>query len=208
VECAPPAVVPAAGQTRLFSLGADRRLIEYDLTTCTAANTGLRARSIRDCVPPGSTGSPTAMCFAPPMPYYSPSSTETLLLVAGENDQTGLLLSYYAWESQWTGCSSCSSTLERLATACVPDVPPAAADDAYKIKAYNPDAASALATATYLGPTFGEPINHLLPFRSVSLLRALHKGTGPPQTSTPVCAAVCHSMPFRLLLTRACCCVS
>jgi hypothetical protein len=111
------------GQTRLFSLGADRRLIEFELTTCTAANTGLRARSIRDCVPPGSTGSPCAMCFAPPMPYYSHSSTETLLLVA---------------------------------------------DDAYKIKAYNPDAESALATATYLGPAFGEPINHLLPFRSVS----------------------------------------
>jgi hypothetical protein len=41
----------------------------------------------------------------------------------------------------------------------------AAADDAYKIKAYNPDAASALATATYLGPTFGDPIKSLLPFR-------------------------------------------
>lgn len=77
--------VGVAGQTRLFSLGADRRLIEYDLTTCTAANTGLRTLSIRDCVAPGSTGSPCAMCFAPPMPYYSHSSTETLLLVAGES---------------------------------------------------------------------------------------------------------------------------
>lgn len=72
-----------AGQTRLFSLGADARLIEYDLAACTAANTGLKPLSIRDCVPPGSTGSPCAMCFAPPMPYYSHSSTETLLLVAG-----------------------------------------------------------------------------------------------------------------------------
>lgn len=77
------AVVLHAGQTKLFSLGADKRLIEYDLATCTAANTGLRALSIRDCVPPGGTGSPCAMCFAPPMPYYSHSSTETLLLVAG-----------------------------------------------------------------------------------------------------------------------------
>lgn len=73
-----------AGQTRLFSLGADARLIEYDLAACTAANTGLKPLSIRDCVPPGGTGSPCAMCFAPPMPYYSHSSTETLLLVAGE----------------------------------------------------------------------------------------------------------------------------
>jgi hypothetical protein len=39
------------------------------------------------------------------------------------------------------------------------------ADDAYKIKAYNPDGESSVATATYLGPTFGDPINKLLPFR-------------------------------------------
>lgn len=38
-----------------------------------------------------------------------------------------------------------------------------AADDAYKIKAYNPDTKTAC--ATYLGPTFGGPINKLLPFR-------------------------------------------
>lgn len=48
-------------------------------------------------------------------------------------------------------------------------VRPPATDDAYKIKAYNPDTELALATATYLGPTFGEPINHLLPFRWVTL---------------------------------------
>jgi hypothetical protein len=37
------------------------------------------------------------------------------------------------------------------------------ADDAFKIKAYSPDAKAA--SATYLGPTFGGPITKLLPFR-------------------------------------------
>jgi hypothetical protein len=87
-----------AGQTRLFSLGADQRLIEYDLSTCTAANTGLRTLAIRDCVPPGSTGSPCAMCFAPPMPYYSHSSTETLLLVAGEGGAMPLVSNWMLHE--------------------------------------------------------------------------------------------------------------
>jgi hypothetical protein len=39
----------------------------------------------------------------------------------------------------------------------------ACADDAFKIKAYNPDAKAA--SATYLAPTFGGPITKLLPFR-------------------------------------------
>jgi hypothetical protein len=72
-----------AGQTRLFSIGADHRLLEYDLAAASAPGAGLRALSIRDCVAPGAAGSPTAMCFAPPMPYFSHSSTDTLLLVAG-----------------------------------------------------------------------------------------------------------------------------
>eukprot|EP00878_Enallax_costatus_P028053 GHUV01030257.1.p1 GENE.GHUV01030257.1~~GHUV01030257.1.p1 ORF type:complete len:640 (+),score=169.39 GHUV01030257.1:876-2795(+) len=107
-----------SGQTRLFSLGADKRLIEYDITNATAANTGLSAAAVTDVVAPGGAGSPCSMCFAPPMPYYSHSSLDTLLLIA---------------------------------------------DDAYKIKAYNPDTRTAC--ATYLGPTFGGPIRKLLPFR-------------------------------------------
>lgn len=93
------------GQTRLFSLGADQRLIEYDLASCTAANVGLRAVSVRDCVPPGGSGAPCAMCFAPPMPYYSHSSTETLLLVAGEDQASTLGLSFLCMHQ----CSDCAS---------------------------------------------------------------------------------------------------
>eukprot|EP00775_Hariotina_reticulata_P011389 gene11389-11537_t len=110
-----------SGQTRLFSLGADRRLLEYDLATAGAANAGLRTRAVLDVVAPGGAGHPCSMCFAPPMPYYSANSMDTLLLVA---------------------------------------------DDAKKIKAYNPDTRTAC--ATYLGPTFGGVINKLLPFRSVT----------------------------------------
>ncbi|WIA32991.1 hypothetical protein OEZ86_006150 [Tetradesmus obliquus] len=110
-----------SGQTRLFSLGADRRLLEYNLAAADAANAGLRALAVLDVVAPGGAGTPCSMCFAPPMPYYSHASMDTLLLVA---------------------------------------------DDAFKIKAYNPDAKAA--SATYLGPTFGGPITKLLPFRSVT----------------------------------------
>ncbi|KAF6250825.1 quinon protein alcohol dehydrogenase-like superfamily [Scenedesmus sp. NREL 46B-D3] len=110
-----------SGQTRLFSLGADRRLLEYNLAAADAANAGLRALAVLDVVAPGGAGTPCSMCFAPPMPYYSHASMDTLLLVA---------------------------------------------DDAFKVKAYNPDAKAA--SATHLGPTFGGPISKLLPFRSVT----------------------------------------
>lgn len=89
LRCAEPVVglhfgEAPSGQTRLFSLGADQRLLEYDLSSCTAANTGLQALAIIDIVTPGGAGRPCAMCFAPPMPYYSHSSMDTLLLVAGD----------------------------------------------------------------------------------------------------------------------------
>jgi hypothetical protein len=74
-----------SGQTRLFSLGADRRLLEYDLSTADAANAGLRTKAVLDVVAPGGSGQPCSMCFAPPMPYYSANSMDTLLLVAGEH---------------------------------------------------------------------------------------------------------------------------
>jgi hypothetical protein len=71
-----------SGETRLFSLGADGRLLEYLLADCTAGG-GLQLLGLHEVSKPGG-GPPTALCFAPPMPYYSHSSTETLLLAAGE----------------------------------------------------------------------------------------------------------------------------
>jgi len=71
-----------AGQTRLFSLGADGRIAEFQLTGL-AANGGLRlAGQMHDAAGPGA-GAPSMLCFAPPMPYWAKLSTETLLLVAG-----------------------------------------------------------------------------------------------------------------------------
>lgn len=51
-------------------------------------------------------------------------------------------------------------------------VPFTCADDAFKIKAYNPDAKAA--SATYLGPTFGGPITKLLPFRYAASYSSPH----------------------------------
>eukprot|EP00882_Tetradesmus_deserticola_P027221 GHRQ01030103.1.p1 GENE.GHRQ01030103.1~~GHRQ01030103.1.p1 ORF type:complete len:121 (-),score=37.64 GHRQ01030103.1:381-743(-) len=73
-----------SGQTRLFSLGADRRLLEYNLAAADAANAGLAALAVLDVVAPSGAGTPCSMCFAPPMPYYSHASMDTLLLVAGD----------------------------------------------------------------------------------------------------------------------------
>jgi hypothetical protein len=66
-------------------LGADRRLLEYNLAAADAANAGLHALAVLDVVAPGGAGTPCSMCFAPPMPYYSHASMDTLLLVAGES---------------------------------------------------------------------------------------------------------------------------
>lgn len=79
-----------AGQTRLFSVGADRRLVEYDLAAAAAHGAGLRARTLCDCVAPGAAGTPCALTFAPPVPYFdSHASTATLLLVAGGGASLG-----------------------------------------------------------------------------------------------------------------------
>lgn len=70
-----------SGQTRLFSLGRDCRILEYSLENLSHGG-GLKHVSIQDVVLPGG-GQPTAMCFAPPMPYYSNNSMDTLLLLTG-----------------------------------------------------------------------------------------------------------------------------
>jgi hypothetical protein len=75
-------------------------------------------------------------------------------------------------------------------SSCLPD-------DAYKIKAYNPDAASSLATATYLGPTFGGCINKLLPFRYVPHLRtSLVTAWLVHCTATSGSSIVAYEMPW------------
>jgi hypothetical protein len=161
-----------SGQTRLFSLGADRRLLEYNLAAAETANAGLRALSVLDVVAPGGAGTPCSMCFAPPMPYYSHASMETLLLVAGAEPGSigvhGHIVSTFAACGStkaaallecvcWLAVAKTVSCIARVYTRMFH------ADDAYKIKAYNPDAKAA--SATYLGPTFGGPITKLLPFR-------------------------------------------
>ncbi|KAF8067275.1 CFAP251 [Scenedesmus sp. PABB004] len=108
-----------SGATRLFSLGADRRLLEFELAPAAEAAAGLRAAAVLDLCG----AKPTALAFAPPLPYFSAGSLDTLLLVA---------------------------------------------DEAFKVRAHNPDHAHGTAAATFLGPTFGGPINRLLPFRSVA----------------------------------------
>lgn len=47
-----------------------------------APASGLSHTSMQDVQSHGA-GRPTALCFAPPMPYYSANSTDTLLLLAG-----------------------------------------------------------------------------------------------------------------------------
>mmetsp|Transcript_12567 Transcript_12567/g.27123 ORF Transcript_12567/g.27123 Transcript_12567/m.27123 type:complete len:896 (+) Transcript_12567:296-2983(+) len=69
-----------AGQTRMFSLGADGRSVEYDLAG-SSPNTGLRVLAHKD-FPPSIT--PAAMAFAPPLQYYRHHSAETLLLLCDD----------------------------------------------------------------------------------------------------------------------------
>lgn len=64
------------GQTRLFSMGADSRIVEYDLVGSTPA-TGLKLAMHQD-LPPNDV--PTAVAFAPPLKYYRHHSADTVLL--------------------------------------------------------------------------------------------------------------------------------
>ena len=65
-----------SGQTRLFSVGDDSRLAEYDLAGSTPS-TGLKLLHNLDLPP---TVTPTALSFAPPLQYYRHHSAETYLL--------------------------------------------------------------------------------------------------------------------------------
>eukprot|EP00201_Polytomella_parva_P001508 CAMPEP_0175075524 /NCGR_PEP_ID=MMETSP0052_2-20121109/22066_1 /TAXON_ID=51329 ORGANISM="Polytomella parva, Strain SAG 63-3" /NCGR_SAMPLE_ID=MMETSP0052_2 /ASSEMBLY_ACC=CAM_ASM_000194 /LENGTH=810 /DNA_ID=CAMNT_0016344255 /DNA_START=338 /DNA_END=2773 /DNA_ORIENTATION=+ len=110
-----------SGGTRLFSVGSDRRMVEYDLMNTKAAsvvtaNNGLRLLSYLD-FPSGV--SPTAMCFAPPLQYFKHFSADTQLLIS---------------------------------------------DESYKVRIFNPDLGAM--AATFLGPTFGQPIRQMILFKA------------------------------------------
>lgn len=69
-----------AGQTRLFSLGADSRVVEYDIDGSNPG-TGLRIISHQDFAP-GAV--PTALSFAPPLQYFKHHAAQTLLLMSDD----------------------------------------------------------------------------------------------------------------------------
>ncbi len=69
-----------SGQTRLFSLGADSRMAEYDLDGSVPAS-GLKILRHLDLPP---TITPSALAFAPPVQYFRHSSAETMLLACDE----------------------------------------------------------------------------------------------------------------------------
>ncbi|EFJ51972.1 hypothetical protein VOLCADRAFT_103176 [Volvox carteri f. nagariensis] len=70
-----------SGQTRLLTVGADSRVVEYDLATSSVA-AGLRPLSYYD-FPPGG-GVPTSLTFAPPLQYFRAFAAETHLLVSDD----------------------------------------------------------------------------------------------------------------------------
>lgn len=69
-----------SGRTRLFSLGAEGRVVEYDLATSSIGN-GLRTVMHHDFAPGPA---PTALSFAPPLQYFRAFSADTQLLICGE----------------------------------------------------------------------------------------------------------------------------
>lgn len=81
-----------SGQTRLFSIGADGRLADYDLEG-SSPSTGLKLKHHLDLPP---TLKPTALSFAPPLQYFRHHSAETLLLAA----DTGFKIRMFNADSQ------------------------------------------------------------------------------------------------------------
>lgn len=95
-------------------------MAEYSLDKLSAAH-GFHVSSVHPLMGPGSQAggpTPTALAFAPPLPYFAHSSADTLLLVA---------------------------------------------DDAHKLRLYNADTHTCVATA--VGPLLGGPVTSCRVFR-------------------------------------------
>ena len=69
-----------SGQTRLFSLGKEGRVVEYDLNK-SSLSAGLCLVYYQDFAP---TSTPCALSVAPPLQYFKHHSAETLLLIADD----------------------------------------------------------------------------------------------------------------------------
>ncbi|GMH38860.1 hypothetical protein BSKO_06758 [Bryopsis sp. KO-2023] len=67
-----------SGYTRLFSLGLDNRLVEYDVEQ-SSVEKGVQIISVMKVC---ADGTPTAMTFGPPLSYYSKGSANTELILA------------------------------------------------------------------------------------------------------------------------------
>lgn len=68
-----------SGQTRLFSIGEDKRFVEYHLAA-SSPSAGLVVAAYKDL---SMANTPTSLTFAPPLLYYKHHSARTLLLIAG-----------------------------------------------------------------------------------------------------------------------------
>eukprot|EP00873_Tetraselmis_striata_P037167 jgi/Tetstr1/457431/TSEL_004215.t1 len=73
-----------SGATRLFSLGKDGRVAEFDLEASSVANGVKLAQLSPVAGVDGASAVPTAMAFAPPLPYHVAGATNTMLLVADD----------------------------------------------------------------------------------------------------------------------------
>lgn len=73
-----------SGATRLFSLGKDGRIAEFDLESSSVAAGVKLAQMSTVAGVDGAASTPTSMAFAPPLPYHVAGATNTLLLVADD----------------------------------------------------------------------------------------------------------------------------
>ena len=113
-------LLTSASAYRPLHTGQDGSMAEYNLDKLSTAH-GLHTSSLHPLAGPGGQAGgprPTALAFAPPLPYFAHSSADTLLLVA---------------------------------------------DDAHKLRLYDADTHTCVATA--VGPLHGGPVTSCRVFR-------------------------------------------